>query len=187
MAWIQQTGWKARILEYAQTKNCHIGGLCGGFQMLCKKIVDSRSIEGLGLLDGETIIGREKILLNEVTATWKPWGAKVSGYEIHMGVTTHKNNLTVLATSSHNPKSLGFNPPSDLGLQNESGNIWGTYIHGLFDELHFRNKFLASLAVEENDYSSTSQCDNFKAWKDNQYDLLADFYEKHIDFSKLGL
>jgi len=184
MEWIWKTGWGTRILEYSQVECSHIGGICGGYQMLCKKITEtSRSIDGLGLLEGETVINKEKTLISQVSAIWKPFGVTINGYEIHMGVTINSNNnRTILErVSLHTDESH----PSDLGQQNDAGNIWGTYVHGIFDNFNFRTKVLSLLAVAVNDYSETILCSNNVNWKDKQFDLLSTHYEKHMDLEKL--
>jgi len=153
--WIRKIGWDKEIIKVAESE-IPIIGICGGFQMLGRTMVDSQNIEsvseetaGLGLLDVVTNFSPEK-------TTWQANGKalghgilmdalhsrQVEGYEIHMG------------QSFRNP---GVEPAFQLlrqndpdcpvldGAVNNTGLIWGTYLHGLFDADGFRRAFLNQL------------------------------------------
>ncbi|MCP4215803.1 MAG: cobyric acid synthase [bacterium] len=109
-------------------------GICGGFQMLGKRIADpgavesaQSEIEGFGFLDMVTIIEEEK-RLTQVNAFCVENGLQVKGYEIHHGRSSSKEATFLEGTSGE-----------ILGCRNTAGNVWGTYIHGIFDEVSFRD------------------------------------------------
>lgn len=122
-------------------------GICGGFQMMGAEIDDPLGLEtGLGIVDGfgllpvRTTMAAEKTL-ERCVATHTPSGHKVSGYEIHHGVTTPLSDEAQVFVLKHNDASKGV--PLGYGL--ESGRAWGTYLHGLFDEDEFRRWFIDGL------------------------------------------
>ncbi len=117
-------------------------GICGGFQMLGVEINDPLGLEtGLGRVDGfgilpvRTSMAAEKTL-TRLSATHEPSGHNVSGYEIHHGVTDPlSDEAQVIITG----------PDGPLGYGLASGRVWGTYLHGIFDEDEFRRWFIDGL------------------------------------------
>lgn len=134
-----------------------IAGICGGYQILGRKIYDPHGIEsshkeiaGFRLLDIETTYDKTKTTcqVEAHTAGIGDWGLGVSevlkGYEIHMGHTTGDIGLFKLKRCFSNSQLLTLN--SELILDGSSkGNVWGTYIHGIFDNDDFRTDLLNSL------------------------------------------
>jgi adenosylcobyric acid synthase len=132
---------------------CHeagisILGICGGYQMLGQQLADPlgvespiASIEGLGLLNVHTTFEPDKIT-HPVRATCLDNDEEVVAYEIHMGRTT--------CVGPHRPvfrvtERLG-KPARDVdGVSSENGQVWGTYLHGLFDTPGFRRRTLNRL------------------------------------------
>ena len=129
LVWLRANGWEAAIQKHLRYGGKLIG-ICGGFQMLGKALHDPLGLEGkpgsapgLGLLDCETTLAAEKQLKN-VTGTLKlPDSPAVSGYEIHMGVTT--------GPALAQPAAMLDGQPD--GAQSADGQILATYCHGLFD------------------------------------------------------
>lgn len=141
LAWLQQTGLAAAILELAQVGQCEIVGICGGFQLLGNGISDPYAIEsgageqqGLGLLAISTVMAEEKTT-RQTSCRHIPSGCLLSGYEIHHGITSG-DNLQPLITSQDG---------SLLGAGSLDGLIWGSYLHGLFDADPFRRWWLDRL------------------------------------------
>jgi len=141
LAALENSGMGARIRALAGA-GCPVVGICGGFQMLGTSVTDphgvesgARSREGLGLLPVETVMGRHKTLAR-TAGLHCDTGCRVSGYEIHHGSTTANGPVrTVLRDESGVP----------LGLGDTDGAVWGTYLHGIFDEDDFRRAFLDAL------------------------------------------
>jgi adenosylcobyric acid synthase len=133
LAWLQAQGWPARIRRHLRYGGKVIG-ICGGFQMLGRVVDDPDGVEaapgqsnGLGLLDMQTVLTRDKRLAQvsgDCSFASDAVGAKVSGYEIHMGVSCGD----ALSRPAFHIDGRGE------GAVSEDGQILGTYLHGLFDE-----------------------------------------------------
>ncbi len=174
LLFLQDQGWDADLFAHLRRGGWVIG-LCGGYQMLGKGISDAfaiegdrSSIQGLGLLDFETKLGRSKMLADrqgrELTT-----GQRVSGYEMHMG-------------SSVGPATR--RPMLDLathtdGAISDDGRVMGCYLHGLFDADDFRHAFLAR--VKQRRFSGIS----YEAGIESALDALATHLEAHLDLDAI--
>jgi adenosylcobyric acid synthase len=133
LAWLMQQGWAGQIRRHLRYGGKVIG-VCGGFQMLGRHVDDPDGVEaaagrsdGLGLLELETTLTRDKRLAQVSGACVfgaDAMGAAVSGYEIHMGVSTGG----ALARPAFEIGGRGE------GACSVDGQIIGTYLHGLFDD-----------------------------------------------------
>ena len=146
MKFLNQQGLSSEILKRHEAGTM-ILGICGGFQMLGKKIKDPENLEsceveidGLGLFDFQTTLLPEKLTrqvkLKTVKSRVFPEGIECIGYEIHMGQTTFKTTYPSFFSTSN-----GENP-MNLGVMNEVGTVIGTYIHGFLDKDLFRENIL---------------------------------------------
>ncbi|MFA6810055.1 MAG: cobyric acid synthase [Desulfoplanes sp.] len=144
LAFLRKNGLAEAIRDFATTGGMLVG-ICAGFQMLGEGISDPLGLEsdceqapGLGLLPMATELGEHKTLTRSVREHI-PSGLSVSGYEIHHGRTCILDN----------GKSVPiFSDTSDVaGLANPQGNVWGAYVHGLFDADGFRRYVLDRLRV----------------------------------------
>jgi len=157
LTWLKQTGLAEEIRSLRGV--VPILGICGGFQMLGKCIHDPEALEGeagtheaLGLLDVETSFGRAKtttLSYGEVVTPTElfPQGVTVRGYEIHAGVTTRFGRARAfikvhLRDGTHVPG--GLDDECD-GAVNISGDVVGTYFHGLLDNDEMFAAFIESL------------------------------------------
>jgi adenosylcobyric acid synthase len=151
LLWIKARGFDNALKRFHESKMGTIAGICGGFQMLGRVIKDPFGVEsdkgfsvGLALLDAETTLKRSKDTFR-VTAEVKkgPGNAafyNVEGYEIHMGET--------LGEAAPFSKITGRNGrPAGImeGGVSEDGRVWGTYIHGIFDNDPFREALVNDL------------------------------------------
>jgi len=142
-----RSGLAARIEALAATGRTEIVGVCGGYQMLGASIVDATAVEsaadlggiipGLGLLAVATRFESEKIL-GRTTATHLPSGSTLSGYEIHHGRTELLDPAAATAVVMAADGAV-------LGHAAASGRVWGSYLHGLFDDDSFRRWFVDRL------------------------------------------
>jgi adenosylcobyric acid synthase len=129
---LRRSGLAARIAALAKA-GVPVLGICGGLQILGRRILDpdrveGRNAEGLGLLDVETIFARDKTTRRtRVLSTDCGW---VEGYEIHLGHTVADPHV-----ETHLAGGLGF----------RQGNVAGVYLHGLFENTAYRIHFLRSL------------------------------------------
>lgn len=184
---LKQSGMDQKIL-YCHQKGSMVFGICGGFQILGNKIVDPlkaesehESIEGLGLLDCETIFKDEKTTtLSE--GVEKLFGSKVKGYEIHMGETLVKNKeKSFIDMNIRNGKPY---EGSD-GIVNESGTVFGTYMHGIFDSKDFTGKFINLLRQRKGLEPISFDVADYWAFKEQQYDKLAEVVRGSLDMKKI--
>lgn len=157
--WLRQQGWDREIKAIAG-RGIPVIGICGGYQMLGRTIIDTQGVEadqtmtqGLGLLDIDTHFNREK-------TTWQARGMSVAagplmaalqfltvmGYEIHMGQSyRHPGVGSVFQLyRTHEPETMIMD-----GAISSTGLIWGSYLHGLFDEDKFRRKYLNQLRIRK--------------------------------------
>jgi adenosylcobyric acid synthase len=142
-------------VKAAVTKGTQLIGVCGGYQMLGEKILDPNSVEspmdevsGMGLLDTVTTLDKIKttcqVSANVASAKWFDavestsscrWN-QLKGYEIHMGNTTGDVGLFEIRRDRSQRA---------LAEGSAKGNVWGTYIHGIFDNDGLRTELLNSL------------------------------------------
>jgi adenosylcobyric acid synthase len=138
LCFLKESGIAGYLTREPEKLPGEVIGICGGFQMLGKMIGDPGNIEsgisheeGLSLLDMCTIMMKEKVL-RQTTAEFLPAALTIKGYEIHHGE-TRANNLKPVIRDNNN---------RIIGCGNGTGNIWGTYLHGLFDNDQFRSWLL---------------------------------------------
>ena len=169
----RDNGWE-RDLHAHVRRGGHVLGICGGFQMLGNRISDPhgiegqvREIDGLGLLDVETIMEPEKIVRN-VDAHSQLYDAALDGYEIHIGRTYGPDAI----------RSFSRIGDHDDGAVSETGRVMGTYLHGVFGADQFRRQFLATLGV-------SSSGENYRAGIEMALDELADGLERCLNIDAL--
>jgi adenosylcobyric acid synthase len=185
--WLRAVGWEEKIRDYHESGG-EIGGVCGGYQMLGHHILDPDGIEGdpgttdgLGLLAIETTLGNDKTL-TRTQGAWCATGEPIDGYEIHMGQTrTLESPRPVLRIESRNAQAVDDTD----GHQSPDGRVWGTYLHGLFDDVDFRKSFLKRLRPERIHELGTQTSESVAAFRDRQYNLLAEHFDKHLDMNRL--
>ena len=195
MRWLQQSGLGAAI-QKAMQRGVPVVGICGGYQMLGTKIADPLHTEsdlgeiaGLGLLPIETTFNAEK-LTAQVHGTCQalPFvGAKISvpelrGYEIHMGQTVCDDNTYDYPI--HVTSRLGKACDDVCSTARPDGLVWGTYMHGIFDNDDFRQQFLQALYTHKG-LSGTVQIRQFQGEKEAAYNRLADVVRRHLDIDKI--
>lgn len=169
LAWLRQSGLEALIFK-AHDKGTPLFGVCGGYQMLGTSIRDPYSVEhggtmaGMGLLPHETVFAKDKTrtaasgILAPVDGLFSALsGQEYTGYEIHMGVSDEAANLV---------------------YQN---NVYGTYIHGIFDREGVAKAMISALFEAKGLDASAVQAFDMEAYKQQQYDLLADGVRKALD------
>jgi len=182
LQWLKDTGWEPFIQQFARNDG-RILGVCGGYQMLGSAVHDPHGTEGapgrtagLGLLDIETVLEKEKVLSR--SQGYLDNGTRINGYEIHMGRSTRGP----LAKPFIRVDSRNRCVQTDTdGAVSPDGLLCGTYFHGLFDFPDFRNHFLKTLRP---DYQ-TEDAEAATEFKQKQYDLLANHFEQHLDMKKL--
>ncbi|ULB12370.1 cobyric acid synthase (plasmid) [Cereibacter azotoformans] len=170
---LRAEGWDIDLRAHVR-RGGRVVGLCAGFQMLGRRVRDPDGIEGppgetegLGLLDIDTVIGPSKRLC-EIAATDAISGTQVSGYEMHMGVTT--------GAGLHRPwLSLDGRPE---GAHSADGQVAGTYLHGVFGSGAFRAQWLRTLGA-------SGSAGNHFVRIETALDRLADEIEADLDLDAL--
>jgi adenosylcobyric acid synthase len=152
LAFFREQGWPIDLMAHMR-RGGKVLGLCGGYQMLGTRVADPEGIEGpagavegLGLLDVETVLTGEKTL-ERVQGECAANGAPFVGYEMHVGRTSGPDCARPL---------LRFADGRVDGAVSADGRIAGAYLHGLFADDAQRAAWLASLgAVSELEYETT--------------------------------
>ena len=172
LLWLRQSGLEAAVKQ-AASRGTLLVGICGGYQMLGREIADPEGAEaapgtrvaGMGLLELETVFREEKVQ-TQTRGAFGPLegllapltGMAYEGYEIHMG------------------RSGEDRPPLAGG-----GNVYGTYIHGVFDAPGVADAVLAALCGRKGVDPSRLGSFDAEAYREGQYDLLADAVRENLD------
>ena len=183
LRWLRESGLEAAIKKLA-ARGTAIMGICGGYQMLGMRISDLEGAEGggeiggMGLLPVETEFVREKhrtrvsATARNVGGIFAPLsGTGLEGYEIHMGRTTLPEGAEPFLQLSNGMED---------GCQ--AGNIYGSYLHGFFDTEACREAVLGALAAQKG-ISLQGDAFDLKAYKEQQYDLLAKGVRENLDMA----
>ena len=172
LLWLRQNGLEGAILKQA-ARGCVIFGICGGFQMLGSAIRDPQGVEaagitrvsGMKLLDMDTVFEEEKVQ-RQVRGAFPAipgvfrglTGQDYRGYEIHMGRSS-RTDAPVLCR----------------------GNVYGSYIHGIFDGEGIADTIVNALAEKKGIALGSLTHFDPEAYKQRQYDLLADTVRSGLD------
>lgn len=189
LVWLKRIGLEKEILSTTNHKLSRtLIGICGGYQMLGKVIYNfhkiestHREIQGLGLLPIATYFRPEKILC-QTEATYIKTGLKVKGYQIHHGKTVALKPSRPVFKIDSGPKAAtdGVREKNHFdGTWFDNGRIWGTYLHGIFDNHTFRRYFLNSIRLIKGLKALSIEKDVFNL--EDEFDKLAGLIRKNID------
>jgi adenosylcobyric acid synthase len=184
---LRRSGLADEILE-SRRRGATVVGLCGGYQMLGRWVRDPHGVEslrrearGLDLLDVETVMEKEKVTAQaqaRVLPGALPWfedAEPLAGYEIHMGRTT----LGPRARPLLRVERRGEERSHEDGALSADGRVFGTYLHGIFDNDAFRRALL-DLYREP-----AAAGPSFAARKEEGYDRLAALLRECLDVAAL--
>ncbi|MBO4457506.1 MAG: cobyric acid synthase [Butyrivibrio sp.] len=172
LKWLRESGLEACIKRFAMKKP--VFGICGGFQMLGRQIVDPSGVEsgigaairGMELLDIDTEIREDKVRKQVEDKISFPKGVfenikdkEILGYEIHMGKT----------------KGDSVSEADRELVVSDGKNVYGSYVHGLFDKGDISRCILEAIGKAGDEKISYSD------FKDSQYDILADTIRLNMD------
>ncbi len=168
---IYERGTAAAVLD-AYRRGGKVVGICGGYQMMGRRILDPdrvegerTAIDGLGLLPLVTEMREAKVVCQS-RFRFRDSSADCCGYQIHMGETTPDKSGW---------QSLNTLPDGAAEGYWRDARCWGTYMHGILDNpvvLDYLAEGLTAAAVTGFDYF---------AFKERQYDLLADHVRGAVD------
>ena len=177
LQWMRQNGLEAKIKKLSG--QIPIWGICGGYQMLGMSIEDPYGVEqsckeirGMELLPEHTVLMPEKTR-KQVSGTFYDFeglfaplsGKEYNGYEIHMGKTQEIRNLV-----------------GDMqNARNKTENVYGSYVHGVFDQGSIAEDIVRILAKRKGISWEAKEHYDYAAFKELQYDRLADGLRAHMD------
>ncbi|ORW93378.1 cobalamin biosynthesis protein CobQ [Mycobacterium sp. IEC1808] len=171
LSWLRERGLAGALVDHARAGK-PVLGICGGFQMLCRRIEDTvesgaGEVAGLGLLDADIAFGKAKVL--------RRWQRPLSGYEIHHGRLSRCAEDTWFEQESE-PQGV------------VRGAIFGTHWHGLLDNDDFRRGWLTRVADAAGRGGFVVAGTDVAARRDAQLDAIADLLAAHLDVDAvLGL
>ena len=185
LRWLRQSGLEAAILKHAAEGKV-VFGICGGYQMLGERISDPSGVEsggeirGLGMLPMETVFEQEKTR-TRISGTFLETGGILralsgqpfEGYEIHMGTSAWKEGAAPLIQIDG--KAAGTC----------HGNIYGSYVHGIFDRSEVAGALVQAVGNAKGISTEDMKSVDFQAFKETQYNLLADGLRKSMDMEKI--
>ena len=172
LKWLRESGLEAAILKAADGGTL-VFGICGGYQMLGRSVSDPEQVEaagitdiaGMGLLDMDTVFRGEKVQ-TQTRGTFSGVagelaclnGLSYEGYEIHMGRSREAR-----------------------GVVTGGGNVYGSYIHGIFDAPGVADAVLGALCRKKGLSPSILGAFDPVAYREEQYDKLAQVVREGLD------
>ncbi|KAI7252081.1 hypothetical protein KC345_g11516, partial [Hortaea werneckii] len=179
-----------------------LAGICGGYQMLGLKLLDPLAVEsaepgeseGLGYLPLSTSFLQQKttVRVSGVLAVDHPLQLStqalasigemsISGYEIHMGTTTNHDTASVCSLFRlAGPK--GEAVPEGWGTPD--GRIWGSYLHGLFQNDGLRRGWLDGMRISKG-LAPLAKTFSAAALREQEFDRLADAVSSNLDMNAI--
>ena len=179
LRWLREMGLAEEILVLHGSGTA-ILGVCGGYQMLGRSLSDPENAEsggtaeGLGLVPCETVFsGKKTRTRRQAVCDAGPFaGARLEGYEIHMGRTR----------SAAAPFCIMEDGTEDGAV---AENVFGTYLHGLFDSGELVERVAGWLAERKGIRIPEQKTENRAAYRNRQYDLLADTVRSSLDMKTI--
>jgi adenosylcobyric acid synthase len=176
LEWLKTSGWEQRIKTF-HAGGGHVLGICGGYQMLGRRVHDPEghegsagSSEGLDFLPVETILRAPKT----TTLTRFRWEeSQGTGYEIHMGQTVRHGAKPLFRVLERNGRAAA----DEEGCIAPNARVMGTYLHGLFDSPSILARWLRAIGVAAVHPPALGGL----AARDREYEALADHFEKNVD------
>ena len=173
LGFLRAQGWDIDLAAHVR-RGGRVLGVCGGYQMLGRSLSDPdgvegrpETIEGLGLLDVETVLTGDKVL-RPVAGRLATSQGRFEGYEMHVGQTR----------GSHAPMLILDDGIVD-GALSANGKIMGCYVHGLFNQGAARRAFLEELGA-----NSDGQDQSLRV--DRALDAIAEALERSFDIEALA-
>jgi adenosylcobyric acid synthase len=174
--WMRQNGLEAAVKKLSE--EIPVFGICGGYQMLGQEISDPDGVEeggkirGMELMSVTTVLRKEKTRRLVEGKIEKLYGILGSisgcdfcGYEIHMGQTSYPGGGFVVSASDK--------------------NVYGSYVHGLFDAGEVANTIIQTLAKKKEIKIEGGKCEDYRTFKERQYDKLADTLRSYLNMEEV--
>ncbi len=188
LLYLKETGLFQQIQDYGRGGG-HLVGICGGYQILGLEIQDPLGVEGpprtepgLGLLPVVTIMAGAKTTTQVQARLAGGKGLCIEAYEIHMGETRSQGEgRAALEIISRNGEPVSV---AD-GWVSPDRRVWGTYLHGLFDNDELRRSFLAEIKRDRSQAGEAAAGLSFRDFQEAQLDRLAELMRRHLDLGRI--
>lgn len=176
LLYLHETGLAQAIME-GRERGKMVFGICGGYQIMGRSVSDPHGVEGdprtvpgLGLLPVETLLTTGKVT-RQVEFSFLGGTELCKGYEIHMGDTVITGDAT--------PVNLMSSGQPDGCMTDD--RCMGSYIHGILDNDCVIRHILSQCGAALTDVPAT----DYAAWRDSQYDALAEALRRHLDMEAI--
>ena len=189
LKWMRQNGLEALVLKHA-ARGGAVVGICGGYQMLGRVLSDPDGVESGGTMAGMGLLPTETIFLGEKTRTRVDGafrggaglftalnGVPFHGYEIHMGETAYLEDAVPLSRLT----CLDREEKLDGAAR---GNVWGSYVHGIFDSGAFAQALVNALLSAKGLTPDAAAVD-WETYQEEQYDKLAAGVRASLDMDRV--
>ena len=186
ITWLREKGFDKEILRLKK-EGIPVFGICGGYQMLGVEVSDPEGVEGggevsgLGLLPVITVLAEEKRTeqfsgrFEKVEGIFESLsGLEIEGYEIHMGRTFPDGCIAQCSSAFTS---------DDTGIC--EGNVYGTYIHGVFDREGIAAAVVNALAEKKDVVLSGGDASGHRDFKEKEYDRLASMLRENLDMDRI--
>lgn len=198
LAWMRENGLEKAVFRLIEGKTPVIG-ICGGYQMMGEWLQDpagaegipGRNMQGMGLLPAKTVFSPKKTCtqtggkLSEKSRMFAGYGGeKLFGYEIHMGKTFLVDGWQEEAGDIW-PAVFLEDGRMD-GMERADGLVFGSYLHGLFDNDEVTKSLLGYLAGQKGiSWKNRQEKESVAEYKERQYNKLADLVRKSLDMERI--
>ena len=187
LKWMRQNGIEAVVKKMAE--EIPVWGICGGYQMLGERISDPEGMEeggvirGMELLPVVTELKKEKLRcqtegrINKLEGVFSVLSEVMfTGYEIHMGRTDLAENGKITRKDINSEKAV-----ISVGKK----NVYGTYIHGIFDKGSIAAVIVQTLAEKKGMQIKNGMVEDYESFKAKQYDKLADTLREYLNMEEI--
>lgn len=187
LKWMRQNGLEAVLKKLAE--EIPVFGICGGYQMLGHEISDPDNVEEGGILRGmellpvSTVLQKEKKRCQTAGSIEKLPGAlgalsgcPFKGYEIHMGKTVFVKDNTADTNGTAESRAL---------VSDNSKSVYGSYVHGLFDQGSTANAMIQALAEKKGIRVEDGIFEDYQTFKEKQYDKLAGTLRVYLNMEEI--
>ena len=188
LLWLRESGLETLILRHAGAGGAVVG-ICGGYQMLGRSVSDPEGVEGGGSLRGLGLLPADTRFFGEKTRTRVTGrfqvpeglfaalaGVPFEGYEIHMGATGLSGRPALTEITDQNGSTRGDGACA--------GNVWGCYIHGIFDRAECADALVSALLKAKGLTAEAGAVDQ-REYARRQYDKLADGLRASLDMARI--
>lgn len=212
LTFLRERGLDRAITKQWHEREVQLVGICGGYQMLGERLFDPFAVEsqttqaeGLGLLPLVTTFSKEKRTVRVKGTVAKECPLRVNknketrptveAYEIHMGITEcdesaglrseeYRPLFVLNADAEADSPAEGIEGVHLEGCGAADGKVWGTYLHGLFDNDEFRRTWLDGLRLQKG-LPPIGETFQAAVYKTQEFDRVAEIVRNHLDLDQI--